>query len=186
MSVCVDLSNDHFTRAWRPTTTDRSVQKRIDQQYVSYTCRPCEETHYFQLDEHNLDFKTMRQIRKDDATRYRALRWLVEEEASSPAPPLAAEKKRPLPMVRCRCATPAARSSMPSCHSACLRSRARAPPLRACAPRTAGRPPLRRLWRVRQGGPLHLLRPGRGGDALPDQLQRAQAPVPQDAQVQRQ
>jgi hypothetical protein len=88
MSVCVDLSNDHFTRAWRPTTTDRSVQKRIDQQYVSYTCHPCEETHYFQLDEHNLDFKTMRQIRKDDATRYRALRWLVEEEASSPAPNL--------------------------------------------------------------------------------------------------
>ena len=116
MSLFVDLSNDRFRRAWRPTTADCSLQKRIDRQYVSYTHHPCEETHYFQLEEHNLDFKTMRQIRKDDATRYRVLRWLDEEEASPPAPPPAAEKKRPLPMVRCRCATPAARSSMPSCH----------------------------------------------------------------------
>ena len=97
MSLFVDLSNNRSRRAWRPTTADRSLQKRIDRQYVSYTHTPCEKTQYFQLEEHNLDFKTMRQIRKDDATRYRVLRWRDEEEASPPAPPLAAEKKRPLP-----------------------------------------------------------------------------------------
>ena len=97
MSLFVDLGNDRSRRAWRPTTADRSLQKRIDRQYVSYTHTPCEKTQYFQLEEHNLDFKTMRQIRKDDATRYRVLRWRDEEEASPPAPPLAAEKKRPLP-----------------------------------------------------------------------------------------
>ena len=97
MSLFVDLSNDRSRRAWRPTTADRSLQKRIDRQYVSYTHNTCEKTQYFQLEEHNLDFKTMRQIRKDDATRYRVLRWRDEEEASPPAPPPAAEKKRPLP-----------------------------------------------------------------------------------------
>ena len=57
MSLCVDLSNDRSTRAWRPTTTDRALQERIDRRLIAYQFHPWEENRYFQLEEHYLDYK---------------------------------------------------------------------------------------------------------------------------------
>ena len=80
MSLVVNLSSNHYKYMWRPTTTDRELQKRIEQRYVAYTYHPFDENRYWDLKEHFLDFKKMRQIRKDDETRCRELYWQIEEE----------------------------------------------------------------------------------------------------------
>ena len=116
MPIRVDLGGvDVFLWAL-VAASDSRLQQRIDKQYAAYKAHKRQEDRYFDLGARYLDLKQMRQINKEDKTKWRQLEW--QEPAASSSTKREDEDEDD--EVRCRCA----QAPQPSCR--CMPAHARA------------------------------------------------------------
>ena len=83
MSLRVDLGGDDDFLWALVAASDSRLQQGIDKQYAAYKAHKRQEDRYFDLGARCLDLKKMRQINKEDKTKWRQLEWQEPAPSSS-------------------------------------------------------------------------------------------------------
>ena len=73
--LSVDLGGDDDFLWALVAASDSRLQHRIDKQYAAYKAHKRQEDRYFDLGARCLDLKQMRQINKEEKTKWRQLEW---------------------------------------------------------------------------------------------------------------